>query len=208
MGLQDKAREKYGDPEEYADKDFSDSFNTNLDLPVKPGLYLVEIQKDNTEERETSSGGEMLNLEVTIKGPEQKNRHIFDRFIYDCPGNRDFEQQQLDQILHIAKCCGVEPDPEALWGQKFIAETGIEFNDGTDKDGNKKWEASYDAVIWGARPASDGPATGAYDDEEQPAIWQDAVEFAKGGDGSGGGTDTGPEEPEPAKSFTDDDVGF
>jgi len=206
MGLKDKAQQKYGDPEEYADKDFSDSFNTNLDLPVKPGLYLVEIQKDNTEERDTSSGGEMLNLEVKIKGPEQKNRHIFDRFIYDCPGNRDFEQQQLEQIVHIANCCGVEPAPEKLWGEKFIAETGIEFNDGTDKDGNKKYDESYDAVIWGARPASDGPATGAYDDEEQPAIWQDAVDFAKGGGGDE--DDSADQEPEPAKSFTDDDVGF
>jgi hypothetical protein len=206
MGLKDKAQQKYGDPEDYKDKDFSDSFNTNLDLPVKPGAYLVEIQKDNTEERETKSGGEMLNLEVKILGPEQKNRHIFDRFIYDCPKNRDFEKQQLDQILHIASCCDVEPTPEKLWGQKFIAETGLEYNDGKDQDGNQQWEESYDAVIWGARPASDGPASGAYDDDEQPAIWQDAVELAKGGDGGDGTDDEG--DAEPTKTFTDDDVGF
>jgi len=173
MGLADKLRDKHGDPDDYEpDKD---SFGGNLDLPLKPGAYHVEIQPDNTAEVDTSSGGEMLKLDLKVKGPKYANRRIFENYVFDCPSNRDHEEKEQDRIMLVADACGIEGYPEVHdWsGCEFIAETGLELNE-------YKGEIEYQATVWDVRSLSDGPAEGPRPDDKQPDIWDEAVAFAKG----------------------------
>lgn len=203
MSLADKAKQKYGNPDEYADKDFSGAYDTGLDLPLKPGEYLVEVLEDFTQEKETGSGGEMLKVDLEVKGPTSEKRRIFQSYIYDCPKNRDFGAEELERALHLYKCAGVEgdPTPESLVGSKVIVRTGLEWDD--YKDGE------YQPVVWDVKPASDGPASGPHDD--QPDIWHEAVEYAKDGGGSdGGGSEGGGKGggQKKTKSFDSDSIPF
>jgi len=205
MSLADQAQQKYGDPEDYADKDFSDAYDTGLDLPIKPGEYLVEVLGDFTDEKETKSGGEMLKVDMQIQAPTAEDRRIFENYVYDCPGNEPFGQEEMQRALHLYQCAGVQgdPTPEALVGQKVIVRTGLEWNDYK--------EGEFQPTVWDVKPASDGPAAGPHDDEDQPDVWQEAMEFAKngtrpdgkvsGGSGGGGGQ-------KKTKSFSEDSIPF
>lgn len=179
MGFADKCKEKYGDPSNYSVDE--DAFGgSNLDLPLKPGAYHVKIVPDNTEEVETNKNesgpnGEMLKLDLKVIGPKYKNRRIFENFVFDCPSNRDFEQEEEDKIMVLAGICGIDGYPEVHdWtGKEFIAITGLETNE-------YKGELEYQATLWDVRPLSDGPAEGPWPDDDQPDIWEEAVAFAKG----------------------------
>lgn len=205
MGFADKLKDKHGDPNDYEASE--DAFSGgNLDLPVKPGTYHVEILPDHTAEQDTSKGGEMLTVQCKIKGPKYAGRHMFFRFIYDCPSNEEFEDDQIDRLMWLAKCCGITGAPSVSdWaGCQFIAQTGLEVNE-------YKGEVEYQPTLWGAAPLWDGPADGPYPDGDQPDIWHDAVAFAKGQydprDGkSGGGSTSGGGAPQ--SSYDEDDVPF
>jgi len=202
MGLTDKIKEKYGDDADNYEAD-EDAFGGNSDLPTKPGAYHVEILSDHTEERSTKSGGEMLNLECKVKGPKYAGKHFFFRFIYDCPSNREFEEEEIDRVMLLAEVCGIDGAPEVDdWaGREFIAETGLEQNE-------YQGELEYRETLWGVRPTSDGPAEGPWDDSQQPDIWEEARAFHEDGidprDGGGGDVPGGNNQ----SSYDDSEIPF
>jgi len=174
MGFADKLKEKHGDPDNYT-ADEGAFGGPDLDLPLKPGAYVFEIQPDHTDEVSTSSGGEMLKLDLKVMGPKYEGRRLFENFVYDCPKNRDFEEEESDRIMLVADVCGIDGYPEIHdWtGKQFIGVTGLETNE-------YKGDLEYQATLWDVRPLSDGPAEGPWPDDDQPDIWEEAVAFAKG----------------------------
>jgi len=200
MGLQSKLEERHGtDP---TDIDTSDAFDgPNLDLPLKPGEYLVEIQPDHTEDTETQSGGAMLKLDLQVLGPESKDRRFFPKFIYDCPSNRSFEKEEQDRIQAFYEAAGGDgiPDADDLIGRRLIVETGLEEN-------TYQGETEYRPTIWGVSPESEGPPRGAWPEADQPDLWQKAKDRAKSGDSDDDGDAADSDGSE--KSFDEDSIPF
>ncbi|MFB6374078.1 MAG: DUF669 domain-containing protein [Bradymonadaceae bacterium] len=197
--LRSKLEDKYGD--DPTEVDTSGAFDgPNLDLPLKPGEYLVEILPDHTEETGTQSGGEMLKLDMKVLGPESENRRLFPQYITDCPSNRDFEDEELERVLALYHAAGGEGYPagvEDFVGKRLIVETGLEEN-------SYQGETEYRSTIWDVKPESEGPARGAWADKDQPDIWQTAKDHAKSSDsGEDDGANGGK-----TKSFDDDDLDF
>jgi len=202
MSLADKAAERYGDPENYDDVDVSDAYDDYLDLPLKPGEYLVKVMPDYTEHRDTGKGGEQLNVDLKVLAPKYEERRIFYAYDIDCPKNQDWEDKEVKKALYLCQCAGAnEPTPEALAGNEVIVRTGLEWND--YKDGE------YQPTIREVKPTSEGPPMGPFDDDNQPDIWDEAVEHAKGGEGSANGSGEGSGKGSgKTKSFDSDDVPF
>jgi len=203
----DKLEQNHGTDPSEVDPDAAFQ-GPDLDLPLKPGEYLVEIQRDHSEEKKTRLGGEMLKLDMEIVAPEYSGRRIFPQFITDCPSNRDFEQKELDRVLAIYHAIGGDGLPQEgvsdFIDGTLIVETGLERSE-------YQGDVEYQPTIWGVAPQSDGPPSGSWPDDEQPDVWQEAVDHAKGDDGSDSGGDTGGDgdtsggKTEP---FDDDDLDF
>lgn len=204
MGFQDKIKEKYGgDPSAVPDAEEVYG-GPNLDLPLKPGEYRVEIVGDNTGEQDTSSGGEMVTLDLKVLGPESADRRIFERYITGCPKNRDFESEQVDRLMSLYQTANGGEMPDTLddyIGSKLVVRTGLE------KD-TYQGVTEYEATVWGVRADDpDDPPEGAYSDDQQPDIWEAAVAHAKSSDDDSSSASTSSNSVK-TKEFDDDDLDF
>jgi len=198
MGMADKLQGTQAPDDSGADPFGGD----NLDLPTKPGEYLLEVVPDYTTDKKTNSGGEMLKMQCKILGPTYEGKHVFFQFIYDCPSNRDFEKQEKERVMYLWKKCGGEgvPDASDFHGRRFIARLGLEEN-------TYKGKTEYRETLWGVKAESEGPASGPFSDDKMPDVWHKAVAHAKGE----GGDDINESVDEPqgeSDPFDDDEIPF
>ena len=194
MGFKD-ALKKHAD--EGFDRDAAEAAfqsNLNLDLPLPPGKYEVKIE--TCEDAPTKKGGEMrkMMLRLTDSNTQYAKRCLFPIFPFDC-GNETAERIAVEQIQAIALAAGESAkktvNPSDMVGMTFVCRTIVKKD---EYKGKTRYVEDLGAVVIDPEPPF-GPDP----KSERPAIWDEAVEFAKAEEKG---------EAPKTSSFDDDDLPF